>query len=79
MHYQAIHDVHTTIITRIDFLFVYTGHRDRVHIFKAAAVWYSLTDEELDEIMVCGSILMPLKSYIDGVFRAAMLLWKFVD
>ena len=45
-------------------------------IFKAAA-WYTLADEELNEILSCESDPI-LKAYILGVFRAACRLWKFV-
>ncbi len=55
---------------------VFSGHNDRLVIFRAAA-WYALTEEELEEIMSCESEPM-LKSYLNGVFRAAFRLWKYV-
>jgi hypothetical protein len=45
-------------------------------IFKAAA-WYSLTDEELEEILSCSNTPV-LTAYVDGASRAAVLLWEFI-
>jgi hypothetical protein len=55
---------------------VFSGHNDRFGIFRAAA-WYALTEEELEEITSCESEPM-LRSYINGVFRAAFRLWKYI-
>jgi hypothetical protein len=47
-------------------------------IFKAAAE-YSLTDDELEEIFSCSDVQVSvLTAYIDGIFRAAVRLWKFI-
>ncbi len=43
-------------------MFVSSGFDDRVAIFKAAA-WYSLTDEEIEEILSCSNIPV-LTAYI---------------
>ena len=53
-----------------------SGFDDRTAIFKAAA-HYSLTDAELDEILSCSDVPV-LTAYIDGLFRAAVRLWKFI-
>ncbi len=53
-----------------------SGYDDRMAIYKAVA-WYSLTDEELPEILAFSDIPV-LTAYIDGVFRAAVRLWKFI-
>ena len=45
-------------------------------IFKAAA-HYSLMDAELEEILLCSDVPV-LTAYIDGLFRAAVRLWKFI-
>jgi hypothetical protein len=45
-------------------------------IVKAAAE-YSLTDDELEEILTCSEV--PVQTAcIDGLFRAVVRLWKFV-
>jgi hypothetical protein len=59
-----------------DACLVSSGYDDHMAIYKAAA-WYSLTDEELAEILACSDIPV-LTAYIDGVFRAAVRLWKFI-
>ncbi len=41
------------------------------------AAHYSLTDAELEEILSCGDVPV-LTAYIDGLFRAAVRLWKFI-
>ncbi len=57
-------------------LFVPSGFDDRMAIFNEAAE-YSLTDDELEEILSCSDV--PVQTaYIDGLFRAAVRLWKFV-
>jgi hypothetical protein len=53
-----------------------SGFDDCMAIFKAAA-WYSLTDEEREEILSCSDILF-LTAYVDSVFREAVRLWKFI-
>jgi hypothetical protein len=57
-------------------VFVPSGFDDRIAIFKAASD-YSLTDEELEEILTC-SDAPDLTAYIDGLFRAGVRLWKFI-
>ncbi len=56
-------------------MFVPSGFNDSMPIFKAAAE-YSLTDDELDEILSCSDVPV-LTAYIDCIFRAAVRLWKF--
>jgi hypothetical protein len=56
--------------------FVSSGFEDRIAIFRADA-WNYLTDAELEEILSCGNILV-LASYVDGVFKSAVRLWKFI-
>ena len=58
------------------YVFVPSGFYDRTAIFKAAA-HYSLTDAELAEILSCSDVPV-LTAYIDGLFRAAVRLWKFI-
>ena len=56
--------------------FPLAGHSDRLNIFKSAA-FYSLSDEELEEIVSCKNEPV-LKAYMHGLFRAACRLWKYV-
>ena len=58
------------------YVFVPSGFDDRTAIFKAAA-HYSFTDAELEEILLCSDVPV-LTAYIDGLFRAAVRLWKFI-
>jgi hypothetical protein len=58
------------------YVFVPSGFDDRMAIFKAAAEYY-LTAAELEEILSCSDVPV-LTAYIDGLFRAAVRLWKFV-
>jgi hypothetical protein len=45
-------------------------------ILKSAA-WYTLTEEELDEILSCYD--QPfLEGYVNNLFESAVRLWKFV-
>ncbi len=53
-----------------------SGFDDRMAIFKAAAD-YSLTDDELEEILSYSDVPV-LTAYIDGIFRAAVRLWTFI-
>ena len=57
-------------------VFVPSGFDDRMAIFKAAAE-YSLTDEVLEEILSCSDVPV-LTAYIDGLFRAAVRLWRCI-
>jgi hypothetical protein len=45
-------------------------------ILKSAA-WYSLTEEELDEILSCNDQPV-LEGYVNNLFKSAVRLWKFV-
>jgi hypothetical protein len=45
-------------------------------ILKSAA-WYSLTEEELDEILSCNDQPV-LEGYAYNLFKSAVRLWKFV-
>ncbi len=53
-------------------MFVLSGFNKRMAIFKAAAE-YSLTDDDLEEILSCSDGPV-LTAYIDGIFRAAVRL-----
>ncbi len=75
---HILHNMHIMHIWDCDAAarFVSSVFEDRIAIFRAAA-WNSLTDAELEEILSCGNFLV-LTSYVDGVFRAAVRLWKFI-
>ena len=45
-------------------------------ILKSAA-WYSLTEEELDQILSCNDQPV-LEGYVYNLFKSAVRLWKFV-
>ncbi len=53
-----------------------TGHAYRLAILKSAA-WYSLTEEELDEILLCNDQPV-LEGYVNNLFKSAVRLWKCV-
>jgi hypothetical protein len=52
------------------------AHEDRVAIFKSAS-WYALLDEEVDEIFSSSNAAV-LVSYIDGLIKTSVRLWKFI-
>ncbi len=49
-----------------------TGHAERLAILKSSA-WYSLTDEELDEILSCNDQPV-LEGYVYNLFKSAVRL-----